>query len=340
MNTVSMREMLEAGVHFGHQVRYWNPKMAPYIFGVRHKIHIINLEHSLPLFHDAQRFVASVARNRGRVMFVGTKHSAREVVREEAERCGMPYVDYRWLGGMLTNYKTIRQSIKRLKELESIFENNKTTGMTKKESLNLMREKTKLDNNLRGIKNMGGLPDALFVIDTGHEKIAINEARRLGIPVVGIVDTNACPDNIDYMIPGNDDALRSIRLYCSVMADTIIDARGAVDIEKAKNSKAEPKKAEDKAVKKVVTKKSKLEKSDEPAAAEDEKAVKPDAKPAAKKAPAEKKAAAAKPAAKKAPAEKKAAAAKPAAKKAPTEKKAAAAKPAAKKPAAKKEEEA
>lgn len=257
MTDVTMRQMLEAGVHFGHQTRYWNPKMAPYIYGTRHKIHIINLEETLPMFRDAVKVATDIATKRGKILFVGTKFAAREIVREEATRCGMPYVDYRWLGGMLTNYKTIRQSIKRLKELEEqIADEGNLVGMTKKEVLNLMREKEKLSASLSGIKNMGGLPDALFVIDVMHEKIAIQEARRLGIPVIGIVDTNSCPDNIDYVIPGNDDALRAIRLYCKTIADAIVEARGALElVVEAKEAKE---KAKVEPAKRIVTKKAKI----------------------------------------------------------------------------------
>ncbi len=281
MTDVTMRQMLEAGVHFGHQTRYWNPKMAPYIYGTRHKIHIINLEETLPMFRDAVKVAADIATKRGKILFVGTKFAAREIVREEATRCGMPYVDYRWLGGMLTNYKTIRQSIKRLKELEEqIADEGNLVGMTKKEVLNLMREKEKLSASLSGIKNMGGLPDALFVIDVMHEKIAIQEARRLGIPVIGIVDTNSCPDNIDYVIPGNDDALRAIRLYCKTIADAIIEARGALELVEAKEAKE---KAKAEPAKRIVTKKAKI--------AEKAKAEKGEEKSqkAAEKKPAEKK---------------------------------------------------
>ncbi len=208
MITITMRQMLEAGVHFGHQKRFWNPKMGPYIFGVRHQIHIINLEHTLPLYREALNFVHNIASNRGKILFVGTKQAAQDIVREEATRCGMPYVNYRWLGGMLTNYKTIRQSIKRLKDLEYMRDNHGFEGLTKKETMMSMRELKKLELSLNGIKEMGGLPDALFVIDVGHEKIAVDEAKRLGIPVIGIVDTNNSPDRIDYMIPGNDDSIR------------------------------------------------------------------------------------------------------------------------------------
>lgn len=256
MVDITMHRMLEAGVHFGHQTRYWNPKMAPYIYGTRQKIHIINLEKTLLLFREALVFIRDVALKRGRLLFVATKCAAREIVKEEAVRCGMPYVDYRWLGGMLTNYKTIRQSIKRLKELEERLENeDDLVGMTKKEILNLMREKDKLAANLSGIKNMGGLPDVLFVIDVGHEKIAIREAKRLGISVVGVVDTNESPNDIDYVIPGNDDAIRAISLYCKAVADTIIATRSALELTKEE----EPEKGVVKTVvKKVVTKKAKI----------------------------------------------------------------------------------
>lgn len=252
MAIVSMRQMLEAGVHFGHQRRYWNPKMGPYIYGIRHRIHIINLEHTLPLFHQALKVVANIAANRGKVLFVGTKFAAQDIIREEATRCGMPYVNYRWLGGMLTNYKTIRQSIKRLKDLEAMEANNSFKGFTKKEMLNLMREKHKLELSLNGIKDMGGLPDALFVIDVGHERIALDEAKRLGIPVIGIVDTNNSPEGVDYLIPGNDDSIGAIRLYCQAIADTILEARSNLpDLTQA--AKAEG--GEEKAKRKVVTKK-------------------------------------------------------------------------------------
>lgn len=262
MTDISMRQMLEAGVHFGHQTRYWNPRMAPYIFGIRHKIHIINLEESLPLFRNALKVVADIAANRGKVLFVGTKFAARDIVKEEATRCGMPYVNYRWLGGMLTNYKTIRQSIKRLKELEEhLTREESLSTMTKKEVLNMMRSKDKLAASLSGIKNMGGLPDALFVIDVGHEKIAVAEARRLGIPVIGIVDTNANPEDVDYMIPGNDDAIRAIHFYCQALADTIIEARGVTQTEAELEAEAE--KPESEKAKKIHTKKGKVAKAAE-----------------------------------------------------------------------------
>lgn len=228
VNTViSMRDMLQAGIHFGHQTRYWNPQMAPYIFGMRNKIHIINLELTLPMFKDALNVVGSIAARKGKILFVGTKSAASEIIREQAVRCRMPYVDHRWLGGMLTNYKTIRQSIRRLKELESMFERNNFGRLTKKEILNLTRHKEKLERSLGGIKNMGGLPDAIFVVDVGHEHIAVKEANRLGIPVIGIVDTNNSPDGVSHVIPGNDDSIRSIMFYTKNMADAIVEARAS-----------------------------------------------------------------------------------------------------------------
>jgi len=277
MSDISMREMLEAGVHFGHKTRYWNPKMKPFIYGARFKVHIINLEHTLPMFQEALDFIAKVASRRGKILFVGTKHAAQEIIRQEATRCGMPYVDYRWLGGMLTNYKTIRQSIKRYKELEALLASTKIEQMTKKELLTLVREKDKLHACLSGIKNMNGLPDALFIIDVGLEKIAVTEARRLSIPVVGIVDTNTNPEGIDYPVPGNDDAVRSIQLYCKTVADVILEARGALDAaEEEVAAAALPVETEDKAaVKKIITKKTRAQRSlaseyDEDAAEETE----------------------------------------------------------------------
>ena len=226
MADVTMRQMLEAGVHFGHQTRYWNPKMAPYIFGERGKIHIVNLEKTLPLFSDAMNYISSLVANGGTILFVGTKRAAQGVVREQAERCGMPYVNHRWLGGMLTNYKTIRQSIKRLKDLEAMDEDGSLNSrFSKKEALNLRREKEKLDRSLGGIKDMNGTPDALFVIDTGYEKIAVSEARKLGIPVIGVVDTNNDPHDIDYVIPGNDDAIRAIQLYVQGASAAVLEGR-------------------------------------------------------------------------------------------------------------------
>ncbi len=227
MTDVSMRQMLEAGVHFGHQTRFWNPKMAPYIFGERNKIHIINLEKTLPLYNEAINFIGSLASKKGKILFVGTKRSAQNVVREEAERCGMPFVNHRWLGGMLTNYKTVKQSINRLKELEAMNVGGKSEGLNKKEILTLNREMIKLDRSLGGIKDMNGLPDALFVIDVGYEHIAVSEAVKLGIPVIGVVDSNHSPNNIDYIIPGNDDAIRSITLYAQGVSAAILDGRAS-----------------------------------------------------------------------------------------------------------------
>ena len=225
MSDVTMRQMLEAGVHFGHQTRFWHPKMSPFIFGERNKIHIINLEKTLPMFRDATNFIGRVAAKRGKILFVGTKRAAQESIEREALRCGMPYVNRRWLGGMLTNYKTVKQSIRRLTDLEQLIENGSLERLSKKEGLQLRRELEKLNRGLAGIKNMGGLPDAMFIIDVGHERIAVTEARKLGIPVVAVVDTNNPPDGCDYIIPGNDDAIRSIGLYTKAMADAILDAR-------------------------------------------------------------------------------------------------------------------
>jgi small subunit ribosomal protein S2 len=222
-----MRQMLEAGVHFGHQTRFWSPKMGPYIFGARNKIHIINLEKTLPMYRDAVNFLGSVAAARGKILFVGTKRQAGRVVREEAIRCNSPYVDHRWLGGMLTNFKTVKNSIARLVELDEMGASGANRGLTKKESLMLERERTKLDRSLSGIRDMKGLPDALFVIDVDHERIAVSEAKKLGIPVVGVCDTNSSPDGIDYPIPGNDDAIRAIRLYLRGASDAILQARAA-----------------------------------------------------------------------------------------------------------------
>ena len=221
-----MRQMLEAGVHFGHQTRYWNPKMSAFIFGHRNKIHIVNLEKTLPLYQDAVNFMGTLAANGGKILFVGTKRAARDAIRDEAARCGMPFVNHRWLGGMLTNFKTIRQSVKRLKDLEVMFESGTIERFNKKEALGLSRERVKLEQSLGGIKNMDGLPDAMFVIDVGHEKIAVTEANKLGIPVIGVVDTNNDPSNVDYVIPGNDDAIRAVQLYIAGAADAILDGRG------------------------------------------------------------------------------------------------------------------
>ncbi|MFB3100853.1 MAG: 30S ribosomal protein S2 [Gammaproteobacteria bacterium] len=227
MSNVTMREMLEAGVHFGHQARYWDPKMAPYLFGQRNKIHIINLEQSLPMYGEAVNFLSKLAARKGKILFVGTKRSAQKVIQEEALRCGMPFVNRRWLGGLLTNYQTVKQSINRMKSLEAKETDGTFEKMTKKDQLRHKRELEKLSRGLSGIKEMGGLPDALFVVDVGYENIAVSEAKKLGIPVVGVVDSNNSPDNIDYIIPGNDDAIRSIRLYAKGIADAILDSRAA-----------------------------------------------------------------------------------------------------------------
>ncbi len=228
MADVTMRQMLEAGVHFGHQTRYWNPKMAPFIFGERNKIHIINLEKSLPMAREACAFVKATVADGGTVLFVGTKRSARDSIRSQASRCEMPYVSQRWLGGMLTNYKTIRQSVKRLTTLEEMTEDGGFEGLTKKEVLGLTREQDKLEKSLGGIKTMKSLPDVLFVVDVDHEDIAVREARKLGIPVVAVVDTNCSPEGIDYVIPGNDDAMRAIELYASLVADAALDGKASL----------------------------------------------------------------------------------------------------------------
>ena len=225
MSDVSMRQMLQAGVHFGHQTRYWNPKMGAYIFGQRNKIHIVNLEKTLPLYQDAMSYVGKLSANGGRILFVGTKRAAQDAVREAATRCGMPFVNHRWLGGMLTNFRTVKLSIQRLKELQAMFDEGTIERFGKKEALTLERERDKLERSLGGIQDMDGLPDAMFVIDVGHEKIAISEANKLGIPVVGVVDTNNDPSRIDYVIPGNDDAIRAVRLYIDGAADAVLDGR-------------------------------------------------------------------------------------------------------------------
>jgi len=219
---VSMRDLLQAGAHFGHQTRFWNPKMGPYIFGARNKIHIINLEHTVKSFNEALNYVNNLAAKKNKVLFVGTKRAASGVIREQAQRAGMPYVDHRWLGGMLTNWKTLRQSINRLKELEKQAEDGTFAKLTKREALERTRDMEKLERSLGGIKDMGGLPDAIFVVDVDHEAIAIKEAKNLGIPVIGIVDTNSNPDNVDYIIPANDDAIRAVTLYVTAVADAVI----------------------------------------------------------------------------------------------------------------------
>jgi small subunit ribosomal protein S2 len=229
MAAVSMRQMLEAGVHFGHQTRYWNPKMANYLFGSRNKIHIIDLEKTLPMFNDAMNYLGQMTANKGTVLFVGTKKAARKVVAEEAIRCGMPYVNHRWLGGMMTNFKTIKKSINRLKELEAMkADGTLYQRFGKKEALVMERELEKLERSLGGIKDMKGVPDVIFILDVGYEKNAIGEAKKLGIPVVGVVDSNNSPDKIDYIIPGNDDSIRAVKLYCESAADAVLDAKSAV----------------------------------------------------------------------------------------------------------------
>jgi len=225
--SVTMRQMLEAGVHFGHQTRYWNPKMADFIFGQRNKIHIVNLEKTLAMYNEAMKYVRQLASNRGTILFVGTKRQARDIVMEEAQRAGMPYVDHRWLGGMLSNFKTVKQSIKRLKDLEAMAGDGTFDRMTKREALSLRRELGKLEKSLGGIKDMGALPDAVFVIDVGYHKIAVTEAKKLNIPIIGVVDTNHNPDGIAYVIPGNDDSSRAIRLYARGVADAVLEGKSA-----------------------------------------------------------------------------------------------------------------
>jgi small subunit ribosomal protein S2 len=280
-----MRQMLEAGVHFGHQTRYWNPKMAPFIFGERNKIHIINLEKSLPLAREACAFVKATIADGGTVLFVGTKRAAREAVRTHAVRCEMPFVSQRWLGGMLTNYKTIRQSVKRLKNLEQMAEEGGFEGLTKKEVLGLSREQEKLERSLGGIKDMRSLPDVMFVVDVDHEDIAIREARKLGIPVVAIVDTNCSPEGVDYIIPGNDDAMRAIELYAGEIADAVLDGKSSlpevalgedefVELDeegKPKKTRARKKAAKKPAAKKKAAKKTAAKKAPAKKAAADEK---------------------------------------------------------------------
>lgn len=310
MSNITMREMLEAGVHFGHQTRFWNPKMAPYIFGERNKIHIINLEKSLPMCNDASSYLGKIAAQKGKILFVGTKRAARDAVEKAAQSCGMPYVNHRWLGGMLTNFRTVRQSIRRLKELEEMEEKNSYDVKNKKEILNLQREQEKLVKTLGGIKEMGGLPDALFVIDVGYEKIAVQEATKLGIPVVGVVDTNNSPKDIEYIVPGNDDSMRAIALYLRVAADAINDgkatiATGAADDELIELVEEEPVVTSEKkgAPKKVsITKKAEVSADSETAVdeAEAESDEAAEAKKAAPKKAATKKAATKKAAVKKA----------------------------------------
>lgn len=234
--SVTMRQMLEAGVHFGHQTRYWNPKMEQYIFGDRNKIHIVNLEKTLPLFEEAQKYVRTLAANKGRILFVGTKRQARDIVKEEAQRAGCAYVNQRWLGGMMTNFKTVKQSIKRLKDFEAMIEDGSMEKFGKKEALGYKRELEKLEKSIGGIKEMGGLPDAIFVIDVGHESGAVVEATKLGIPLIGVVDTNNSPEGIAYVIPGNDDSSRAIRLYARGIADAVLEGRESALQEIAKSA--------------------------------------------------------------------------------------------------------
>jgi len=237
--SVTMRQMLEAGVHFGHQTRFWNPKMAQYIFGHRNKIHIINLEKTLAMYQDAMKYVRQLSANKGNILFVGTKRQARDIVREEAIRCGASYVDQRWLGGMLTNFKTVKVSIKRLHDMEAMMLDGSLDKFSKKEGLDMQRELEKLNRSLGGIKNMNGIPDAMFVIDVGYQKGAITEAKKLGIPVVGVVDTNHNPEGLDYVIPGNDDSSQAIRLYARGVADAILEGRSQVIQEIVKSEMTE-----------------------------------------------------------------------------------------------------
>jgi len=223
--STTMRQMLEAGVHFGHQTRFWNPKMAPYIFGHRNKIHIVNLEKTLVMYQEAMKFVKKLSSNKGTILFVGTKRQAREIIKEEALRCGAPYVDHRWLGGMLTNFKTVKQSIKRLKEMEAMLQDGSLEKLPKKEALGIQRELVKFERSLGGIKELNGVPDALFIIDVGYQKGAVVEANKLGIPIIGVVDTNHSPEGITHVIPGNDDSSRAIRLYARGVADAILEGR-------------------------------------------------------------------------------------------------------------------
>ena len=248
--SVTMRQMLEAGVHFGHQTRYWNPKMAPFIFGERNKIHIVNLEKTLPMFEDALKYAKTLAANKGRILFVGTKRQAREIIKEEATRAGCAYVNHRWLGGMLTNFKTVKQSIKRLNEMKVILEEGGIEKMTKKEALNLRRDYDKLERSIGGIREMIALPDAIFVVDVGFESGAVVEATKLGIPIIGVVDTNNSTENIAYVIPGNDDSSRAIRLYARGMADIILEGKNSAINEVAKmvSEKPEANEAEEESV--------------------------------------------------------------------------------------------
>ena len=316
MANVSMRQMLEAGVHFGHQTRYWCPKMAPYIFGERNKIHIFNLEKTVPLFDDSMNFLGKLASSHGRIMFVGTKRAARDSIQQAATACGMPYVNRRWLGGMMTNFKTVRQSIKRLKEIEALLDSSEAERFSKKESLSLSRELEKLERSLGGIKEMERLPDALFVVDVGHEKIAVSEARKLGIPIVAVVDSNNQPDDIDYVIPGNDDAIRAIQLYLNAASEAIQTGKAAGNVGNPEEFvEVDADQAPAPAAKKKATAKKKAAKAEESSEEAVEQAAAAEVETPAEEAPAEAAAAEEKPAKKKTAA-KKTAAKKTAAKKA------------------------
>ncbi len=326
MAKASMKKMLEAGVHFGHRSRFWHPKMEPYIYGTRNGVHIINLEKTLPQFNDVLNFASKTAAQGGSILFVGTKRAASNIIKEEAIRCGMPYVNHRWLGGMMTNYKTIKASIKRLKDLEFLAEEN-FAQFTKKEALVMTREMEKLERSLGGIKDLGSIPDVVFVVDIGHEKNAVREARTLRLPIIGVVDSNHNPEGIDYVIAGNDDSIRAIGYYARKIADAVLEAKASIVETKPVAKKTAPTaKKEAAEEKKPAAKKVVVESAPEAEAAAEEK------KPAAKKVVVE-----SAPEAEAAAEEKKPAAKKPAAKK-PAAKKPAAKKPAAKKPAAKKTE--
>jgi len=320
MSKVSMRDMLQAGVHFGHQTRFWNPKMSQYIFGSRNKVHVINLENTVPAFNDALDLLRSQATKGNQVLFVGTKRAANKIIKEQAERCGMPYVSHRWLGGMLTNYKTIRASIGRFRDLEAQQKDGTFEKLTKKEVLMRTRMKDKLENSIGGIKDMNGLPDILFVVDVDHERIAVNEANKLGIPVVGIVDTNSDPDGIDYVIPGNDDSIRAIKLYVASAADAVLEGKAQSSTVTSKDEFIEVDEAGKKApaAKQASTEAAPAEQaSPEEAPAEVAPAEQPPVEEASTEAAPAKKAPAKKAPAKKAPAKK--APAKKAAEEAPAE---------------------
>jgi small subunit ribosomal protein S2 len=296
MTKVSMKDMLQAGVHFGHRTQYWNPKMAPYIFGARNSVHIINLEKTMTLFEEAMNFISKLGAKKSKILFVGTKRAAQKIIVEEATRCGMPYVNHRWLGGMLTNYKTIRQSIRRLKELSETLHSDKIQQLKKKEVLTLQRNHDKLEKSIGGIQKMGGLPDALFVVDANYEDIAITEARCLKIPVIAIVDTNTNPDNLDYLIPGNDDSIGAIQLYAKAVADAILEARAHLGddyVEVGEESSVDVPKGGAKAKPKAVTRKKAV------VSAPEKKAPLKSQAPKEEKPVAEKKATKAKPAAEK-----------------------------------------